>query len=431
MTTRWVGHNQKETIMASGKSTACHGVVIIGAGHSGGRASERLRHFGYMAKITLIGKEGDAPYERPPLSKGVLLTAGSETDTFLFENDWYSQNDITLMTNSEVIWIDRLAQSVVLSCGTDVPYDSLIIATGGRLRHLNALGADLKNILYLKTMKDAKALREKLNNATRLVVVGGGFIGLEVAASARSLGADVTVIEAADRLMGRAVPKNIGDLVAKRHAERGIKIVLGKGVECLQGVRAVEQVVLSDGGVVVANLVVVGVGILPEAELAERAGLLVENGIVVNDLCKTSDPAIYAIGDVACRKVAPNSCSFRTESWQNAEAQAALVAAAITDQEAPECEPPWFWSDQDNMNLQIVGQPLDWDNSITRGTPGEGPFLMVKMDGNHPVGAISINAKREMLLMRKLLKAKLPIDRDALSDEQTPLKKTVLSALKG
>ncbi len=402
-------------------------VVIIGAGHAGGRAAERLRAHGFAGGITLVGKEDVAPYERPPLSKSVLLQSGSEADTYLQDLAWYAENRVTLRLGQLVTRIDRDARKVFLLDGETLPYSRLVIATGGRLRDLPVPGADLDNVLSLKTMADAVALRARLDIAQRLVVIGGGFIGLEVAASARALGCEVTVVEATERLMGRAVPQEIGARVAAVHEARGTTVRLGCGVQALIGETAVNTVVLTDGQRLAADLVVVGIGIAPETGLAEQAGLETAHGILVDDQCRTSDPAIFAIGDVACHRA---RAARPVESWQNAEQQATRVAAALMGGPAPETEPPWFWSDQGDLNLQIAGTPANWDGAMSRGRMAEGSLLLIQTDGRQVTGAIGVNAKKDMLLMRKLLKAGCPVDADSLTDPEQPLKKTVMAALR-
>lgn len=414
--------------MDPNNSDSGDGVTIIGAGHAGGRAAQQLRSFGYNGKITLIGSEPHAPYERPPLSKGVLREPGSEIDAFIAAPEWYEKNDVTLLTSTTVAEIDRSAQCIGLMGGERIPYDRLIIATGGRLRHLDVPGSDLGNVFYLRSMSDAIVLRDALKSNARLVVIGGGFIGLEVAGSARRLGLDVHVVEAADRLMGRAVPKIIGTICERLHTDRGIKVTLDQSVTCLEGNETVEAVCLDDGRKLAADVVVVGIGIQPESELAERAGLKIDDGILVNVACQTSDPAIYAIGDVACQMDSQQGRPRRTESWQNAEYQAACAAADIAGRSLPDAEPTWFWSDQHDLHLQIIGRPREWNDLLARGSPGDGPFVLFRMEGHRVLGAIGLNAKREMLLTRKLLAADRPVDPDALADTKIPLKQTVLDA---
>lgn len=405
-------------------------VVIVGAGHAGGRAAERLRSYGYDGKIVLIGRERAAPYERPPLSKGVLLNPGAEANALMFAPSWYAQNDVRLLTGMDATGIDLGTRSVRVSNGTDVAFDKLIIATGGRLRRLSVPGSDLGRVHYLRTMEEAITLRDALRETARLVVVGGGFIGLEVAASARTLGVDVTVVEATDRLMGRALPPVIGELFKGIHTERGVRILFNRSVRSIEGTRSVEKVVLEDGQELPADIVVVGVGIRPETELAEQAGLDVDDGILVDGSCRTSDPDVFAIGDAACHTDEETGHRFRLESWQNAETQASRAAASIAGRPPPEKEPIWFWSDQYDTNLQIVGRPPDWDSALTRGAPHDGPFMILRMDGERLLGVIGINAKREMLLMRKLMTSGRPVDAGALINPQRPLKKLVLETLR-
>lgn len=416
--------------MASKTSIDETNVAIIGAGHAGGRAAQQLRAFGFDGTITLMGSEPIAPYERPPLSKGVLLDEGAEKDTLLFDPSWYADNGITLRTSTDVTKIDRQDRLLTLSGGGWLRYEKAIIATGGRLRRLPVPGADLDDVLYLKTMHDALALRARLKPQTRLVVVGGGFIGLEVAASARAVSADVTVVETQERLMGRAVPPAVSEVFKDIHTDWGTDIVLGQAVASIQPNGADKIVVMQDGRQLPADTVVIGIGIVPDTLLAEAAGLEVDNGIVVNQHCQSSDPSIFAIGDVASQ-VDPNSGKcIRIESWQNAESQAARVAASIAGEAAPDAEPLWFWSDQHDVNLQIVGCPPDWDDLIIRGASHREPLMFFKMHDDVVQGVIGLNAKRDMLLMRKLMAAGKPIDRDILTNTQVPLKKTVLNAIR-
>jgi 3-phenylpropionate/trans-cinnamate dioxygenase ferredoxin reductase subunit len=402
-----------------------NGVVIVGAGHAGGRAAQQLRGFGFDGPIKLIGAEPVAPYERPPLSKSVLLNAGSEDQIFLNYADWYADNDVDLHTNTEVTAFDPQAKSLVTSCGCTLPYDHAILATGGRLRPLDVPGADLAGVSHLKTLSDAIALRANLTEGVRLVIIGGGFIGLEVAASASALGAKVKVVEATDRLMGRAVPPVISSLFRDIHTGLGTQIELGNGVTRIHGDESkVTEVELENGRRLPTDLVVVGIGILPETGLAKQAGLAIGNGILVDADCRTTDPHIFAIGDVACQN------GLRLESWQNAEAQAARAAAAITGQDAPTPEPIWFWSDQSDTNLQILGQPSDWNDLLVRGSLGDGSAMLFKVNAGRLEGVIGINSKRDMLLMRKLLAHDGKIDSDVLTDTQLPLKKSVIAAMR-
>ncbi len=396
--------------------------VIVGAGHAGGRAAEAMRMLGFEGEIVLIGAEPHLPYERPPLSKELLQTEGGAGFTLIREQAYYAENRIDCRLDSRATAINRTAKTIALQDGTSLPYDKLLLTTGGDVRRLDLPGADLRNIFYLRTLDDSRAIEARLGTAPNVVIVGGGFIGLEVAASARRRGCAVTVLEAADRLMGRAVLPEISHAFHDLHGEHGVDIRLGCAIGQFEGDGSVERAITADGDALPVDLVVIGVGIVPDTALAEAAGLAVEDGIVVDEFCRTSDPAIFAAGDVT-RHFSP-LCGrpIRLESWQNAQNQAIAAAKVMCGDKTAFSEVPWMWSDQFDANLQIAGMPEGWDTVIFRGDIAARDFIAFQMQDGEVVGAMSLNRPRDMRFARRLIGAGRTVDADALADEAVALR---------
>lgn len=390
--------------------------VVIGAGQAGGRAVEAMRASGFEGRIDLIGAEPHLPYERPPLSKELL--AGNDTSfDLMYDAAWYAERNITVHLGAPVTAIDRAAKRVILGESQTLAYDKLLLTTGGNVRRLNINGATLSGVHYLRTIEDSRAIDAILNDGSRIVVVGGGFIGLEIAASARQRGCDVTVLEAADRLMGRALPPEICAAFADLHRENGVDVKLDTGIERIEGSNHVESVVTSTGETLTADGVVIGVGIVPETSLAAEAGLRVENGIVVDEFCRTSDESIYAAGDVTNHFNPLLGQRVRLESWQNAQNQAIAAAQNMNGADTPFSEMPWFWSDQFDVNLQMCGAPESWDNIVTRGDLSARDGLLFQRDGEKIVGAIGLNRPRDMRFIKRLMTAGKTPTAEQLSDE--------------
>lgn len=334
---------------------AMSGVVIVGAGHAGGILADALRVQGYEGAITLVGDEAMLPYQRPPLSKGYLLGEVTAEQLFLKPTDYYALKDIRFIGGTAAKSLDRAAQAVELSNGDTLIYDHLVLATGARPRMLNVPGADLGGIHALRTLADVDAIREDVETATSCVVVGGGFIGLEIAAVLAKLGKQVRIIEAADRLMGRAVSIEVSDYFLNLHRKKGSKVMLSAGVTGFEGKSGHITNVVTSEGPVAADLAIIGIGVIPNDQLARDAGLTVERGVAVDRAAKTSDPLIYAIGDCCHLQHAMYDERVRLESVQNAVDQAKLVAASIVGKPADYGVVPWFWSDQFDVKLQIAG----------------------------------------------------------------------------
>jgi NADPH-dependent 2,4-dienoyl-CoA reductase/sulfur reductase-like enzyme len=390
--------------------------VIIGAGHAGGRAAEAMRALGFAGRILLIGEEPHLPYERPPLSKELLQ---GKADMFgpIRPAAFWQEKQIALRLGMRAAAIDPAAKTVTLADGAVEPYDKLLLATGGAVRRLPLPGVDLGNVFYLRTLDDSRAIDARLIPDAKVVVIGGGFIGLETAASARLRGCAVTVVELADRLMARCVPPEISQTFLDLHRKQGVDIRLGAGVARIEGTDRVARVLTSEGETLAADLVVVGIGITPDTGLAQAAGLAVDDGIVVDEYCRTSAPDVFAAGDVTRHFSPVYGRHLRLESWQNAQNQAIAAARVMCGEETPYAEVPWMWSDQFDAKLEVAGMPAAWDAVVLRGDPSTGAYMLFQLSGGRPVGAMSVSQPRDMRFARRLLQAGKPVDPAALADE--------------
>lgn len=361
-------------------------IVIIGGGQAGGRLAQLLAAEPGRFAVTLVCREAHPPYERPPLSKGVLLGTASFEGCRIWSADDPAWREVDQRLGVSAEAIDRKAKSVALSDGTRLPYDRLVIATGSGLRRLSVPGSDLEGVHNLRSYDDALAIARRFGKGKRLVVVGGGFIGLEIAASARMSGLATTVIEASDRLLARVVPPAVARLLARRHVAEGVDLRMGTMVERFVSNRrgAVGAVELSTGQTLRCDLAVVGVGVTADSALADAAGLDVEVGIRVDASLRSSDPAIFAAGDVATVFHPIYGQHVRVESWQNAEDHARVVAAVLRGEDAVCDSVPWFWSDQYDLSLQIAGLPRLGSSSVTRAT-GDDAIILFHLD---PAGRI-------------------------------------------
>ena len=397
--------------------------VIVGAGHAGGRAAQAMRQCGFEGKILLIGEEPHVPYERPPLSKDLIVTDAGLEKVRLHDAAWYAENRIELIAANAATSIDTAAKTVGLADGQAIGFDGLMLTTGARVRRLPVPGADLDGVFYLRTIKDSAAIRAQIAAGTEVAVIGGGFIGLEIAGSAARRGARVTVLEAADRLMGRSVAPEVADWFARMHRDRGVDLRLNVSIAAIEGGRSATGVRLGDGSVVPAEVVVIGIGILPNVEIAEAAGLAVDNGIVVDDRGRTSHPDIWAAGDVANQPNAFAGRRLRLESYQNAQDQAATVARNLCGADEAYEDSLWVWSDQHDINLQMTGAPESWDSLLWRGDPDGGRFTVFYMAGGRIVAVNTVNNGREMRPARMLMESGKVVDPAALADMSVKLLK--------
>ncbi|MCY4397279.1 MAG: FAD-dependent oxidoreductase [Rhodospirillaceae bacterium] len=397
--------------------------VIVGAGHAGGRAAQAMRQCGFEGQILLIGEEPHVPYERPPLSKELIVTDAGLEKVRLHEAAWYAENRIDLIAGNGAASIDAAGRRVELADGRALAFDKLMLTTGARVRRLPVPGADLDGVFYLRTLDDSDAIKARISSGTEVAVIGGGFIGLEIAGSAAKLGAKVTVLEAADRMMGRSVAPEVADWFARMHRDRGVDLHLGVTVGALEGTGAVNGVRLSNGSMVPAEVVVIGIGILPNVEIAGAAGLAVDNGIVVDDRGRTSHPDIYAAGDVANQPNAFAGRRLRLESYQNAQDQAAAVARNLCGADEAYEDSLWVWSDQHDVNLQMTGAPEHWDRLVWRGNPDDGPATVFYLADGKIVAVNTLNNGREMRPSQMMMRGGKAFEAEALADTSVKLLK--------
>ncbi|NBW07783.1 MAG: ferredoxin reductase [Caulobacteraceae bacterium] len=393
--------------------------LIIGAGHAGGSAAALLRQYGFEGQIVLGGTETAPPYQRPPLSKAWLKGEADLDALLLRPESFYAEQKIELRTGVTATTIDPAAKTVTFTDGTVEPYDILILATGSVARKLPIPGADRPELIELRTLEDAERLKAALGPGKRMAVVGGGYVGLEAAASARKLGAEVVVLERMDRVLQRVASETLSAFFTDHHRSHGVEIRTGAEVSAFEegGVR------LADGELIAADVILVGVGALACDALARTAGLTCDNGVVVDEAARTSDPSIYALGDMTHRPIpVMGGRVMRLESVPNALEQAKQAASAITGRPAPAPEVPWFWSDQYEIKLQIAGLPFDADRQILRGDVAEGRFAVFHLSGHKVVCVEAVNAPPEFMAGRLLIGRATPVDPVKLADPSVSMK---------
>jgi 3-phenylpropionate/trans-cinnamate dioxygenase ferredoxin reductase subunit len=399
------------------------GVVIVGAGHAGGTVAALLRQYSYAHPITLIGEEPIAPYQRPPLSKAWLKGEADADSLALKPAEFYAETGITLMLNTKVTAIRRQDHAVELADGRTLSYQTLIIATGARARALPIPGADLAGVLSLRSAADAEALKAALGPGRRLAVIGGGYIGLEAAASARALGAGAVVIEREPRILARVACEALSTFFTDYHRARGVDFALSATVEALEGRDGqVAGVRLADGRIIACDVALVGIGAPPNDEIGRAAGLDCQGGIVVDIHARSSDPDIFAIGDVSHRPLPHYHRAFRLESVANALEQARQAAAAITGRPPPAPEVTWNWSDQYDVKYQFAGVPFDIDEILIRGDPASGKFAVFHLAGDVIQAVEAVNAPAEFMAGRQLIGQRRPISRARLADPAVSMK---------
>jgi 3-phenylpropionate/trans-cinnamate dioxygenase ferredoxin reductase component len=403
-------------------------MVIVGAGETGASAALELRRAGWRGGITLIGAETQLPYERPPLSKA-LFGADGPPDVKILSDTAYREHSISLIRGVTAVAVDRSQHLVRLSMGCDVRYDRLLLATGAAPRRLQVPGAD--RVFYLRNLDHAFALRARLAPGMRLTIVGGGFIGLEVAASARSHGIDVTLLEGLPRLLTRGVSPAYADSIRALHAHHGVDVLMSATVAALEYVNGETRVVLASGERLESDCVVAGIGAIPETQLAESAGLTLQNGVAVDEYLRTEDPDIFAAGDC---------CSFphalyggrriRLEAWRNARAQAEAAAINMTGVSVPYSAVPWFWSDQYDQTLQIAGLVEEGSQIISRDTRESQMAFHLASDGRLvAASALGPNSQiaRDIKIAERLIARSARPDPDLLAATESPLKRLLVN----
>jgi 3-phenylpropionate/trans-cinnamate dioxygenase ferredoxin reductase subunit len=397
--------------------------VIVGAGHAGGTLAALLRQYGHAGPVTLVGEEPIPPYQRPPLSKAWLKGEADAESLALKPLEFYAENRIDFRPSVRAERIDRQRKVLALSDGTELAYDFLVLATGARPIRLPIPGADLEGILELRTAADAEALKGALGPGRTMAVVGGGYIGLEAAASARALGAEAVVLEREPRILARVAGEVLSSFFRTLHEGHGVRFLTGASVTGFRGEGGkVTGVELADGRVIACDLALVGVGAVPNQELAQEAGLAVNRGVVVDLEARTSDPSIFAIGDVTLRPMPIYGRDFRMESVPNALEQAKQAACAITGRPAPAGETPWQWSDQYDIKLQIAGYNFDSDQTLVRGDPASGRFAIFHLQGDKVQAVEAINSPPEFMMGRQLIGSRRPVDKQRLADPSISMK---------
>lgn len=404
-------------------------VIIIGAGQAGGETAQRLRQRGFTGDITLIGEEPNAPYQRPPLSKKYLAGELSMDRLLLRPPAVYAEENVALLSSVRAVWIDRTSKRVRLEGGREIPYDALVLATGARPRKLPLAGADLDGVHLFRTAADVDAIRPRFKAGAKLIVVGAGYIGLEVAAVARQHGLDVTVIETAVRPLARVTSPEVAGFFLDEHTRQGVRFVLGGQPAVIKGQAHVTGVALTDGGELPADLVISGIGITPETTLAQQCNLAVDNGITTDKECRTSDPSIFAIGDCARRPMPHYDGRVqRLESVHNAVEGGRIVANVILGKDAYVEETPWFWSDQYDLKLQIAGLFQDYDHVAFRGAMGDRSFAAFYYKGDRIIAVDAVNKPGEFLGAKTLIQRKLTIAPADIEDASRPMKELVAAA---
>ena len=401
------------------------GIVIIGGGLAGDTAAATLREIGFAGSVTLVRDETHRPYDRPPLSKAALLSADAAEKVFFRPDEWYRDKGIDLVLGDGATSIDRQEHRVVLQSGRTLAYDKLLIATGTRARRLRLLENLGAPVFYLRTLGESQALRQALQPGASIVLIGAGVIGLEVAASAATLGCAVTVIEVADRVMARSVSPSVSKFIAAYHRAKGVRIVCSARISGVAAEAGRAVLTLDGGERLVVDALIAGVGAEPVTELAQAAGLRVDDGIIVDRFTRTSDPDIHAAGDVTRFESIAFRRYWRTEHWRHAMDQAVVAARVMAGQEMPYEEKPWMWSDQYDLNIQITGEGIG-DAEVLRGSMDEAKFVAFQLREGRLAGAIAVNQPRLKRPIEELVAARAEIDPALLADVAFDLKKLVI-----
>ncbi|MGH3599693.1 MAG: NAD(P)/FAD-dependent oxidoreductase [Pseudonocardiaceae bacterium] len=399
--------------------------VIVGASLAGAKAAQELRDRGFDGELALIGAEPDRPYERPPLSKDYLRGESERENAFVHDAAFYEQQQIELVTGRTATKLDLVARQVLLKDGRSIGYDKLLLTTGAEPRRLAVPGAELEGILYLRTLADSDALRERLQTSGRVAVVGAGWIGSEVAASARQKGLEVALVDPLALPNERVFGEEIGSFYRDLHAQHGVRLVLGEGVEAFEGDGKVSGVRTSTGGVIECDFAVVGVGVLPRTQLAADAGLETDNGIVVDEKLETSTPGVFAAGDVAHAWHPFYERRIRVEHWANALNQGPAAAQAMLGEPVSYDRIPYFFSDQYDVGMEYSGYATEWDSVVFRGNRAAGEFIAFWLKDGRVVGGMNVNVWDVNQHVEALIRSRRKVDPAALADRDTPVESLI------
>jgi 3-phenylpropionate/trans-cinnamate dioxygenase ferredoxin reductase subunit len=397
-------------------------IVIAGAGHAAGQLVASLMQKKHAGQIVLLGDEPWLPYQRPPLSKKFLAGELAAERLFVKPAEFYENDQLEILLDTRVEHIDRAGRQLRTSAGNNIGYDKLVLALGSTPRQIDLPGVDLAGVSYLRSIADVERIRSSLADARQMVIVGAGYIGLEVAAVVCKMGIDVTVVEAQDRVMSRVVSPQVSAFYEKVHRENGVQLLLSTGVAAFVGDERVTAVELDNGDRIPADAVIVGVGVVPNTAIAESAGLVVNNGIVVNTRCATSDPDIFAVGDCTLHPNPLLGRDVRLESVHNALEQAKTAAASLCGQPTEYAQVPWFWSDQYDLKLQIVGLSEGYDDIVIRGEPASSSFSCLYLKKGRLIAIDAVNNPRDFMQSKKLVADGAIIDRAQLANAALALK---------
>jgi 3-phenylpropionate/trans-cinnamate dioxygenase ferredoxin reductase subunit len=394
--------------------------VIVGAALTGAKAAETLREEGFDGRIILLGAESERPYERPPLSKDYLRRETTDKP-YVHDEGFYADNDIDLRTSTVVESLDASASEVSLADGERIRYDRLLLTTGAEPRRLSVPGSDLDEILYLRSVDDSDAIAERIETGGKLVTIGAGWIGAEVAASARTKGCDVTVLEMASLPLERVLGPELGAIYRDIHADHGVELLTNTALESFEGSGKVESVRTADGRLIDADFVVVGVGVAPRTQLAEAAGLKIQNGILTNELLKTSAPGIHAAGDVANARHPLYGEHIRVEHWANALHQGPAAARNMLEMNVPYDNVPYFFSDQYDIGMEYAGYATKWDEVVFRGDVDAREFIAFWVADDRVIAGMNVNVWDVTDDIQALIRSKATVDRARLADPDAPL----------
>lgn len=395
--------------------------VIAGAGLTGAKAAETLRAEGFDGRVVLVGSEHERPYERPPLSKEYLRGEAGREKVFVHEDGFYAEREIELRLGRAAVRLDASARELALDDGDRLRYDRLLLATGAEPRRLTIPGGELDGVAYLRSVADADLLRERLAPGRAVVVIGAGWIGCEVAASARQRGCEVTIVEPASVPLERVLGAEVGGIYRDIHADHGVRMLLGTGVEAFEGGTAVERVRTSDGRTLACDVVVVGVGVEPRAGLAAAAGLPVANGILVDEHLRTGAPEVFAAGDVANARHPFYAERIRVEHWANALEQGPVAARAMLGGTGVHDRLPYFFSDQYDVGMEYAGFARSWDRVVFRGDPASREFIAFWLLEDRVVAGMNVNVWDVTDPIQRLVRDRVAVDDRRLADTDVPL----------